>query len=582
MTQRGGHGRKKATRSAARRRSSRGPSARRRGRSKRKPVARDLRGAETLARERFGIRSLHPLQRSALEAVLAGKDLLAVLPTGYGKSLVYQLAALLTPQPTVVVSPLIALMTDQEQSLRKRGAPVVRLDGTLRVAERRAALERIEEGGALIVLTTPETLEREDVRAAFAESPPWMLCVDEAHCISEWGHDFRPAYLRVQDSVAQLAPRRGRAQVLALTATATPRVQKDIRSLLGMRRPRSIVASPTRDNLHLAVELVGPESILGGKHERLGHWLKRLARPGILYCATTVEADALAGALARGRLPVEKYHGKLPKAEREAAQTRFMRKGAKRIMVATSAFGMGIDKPDIRFVVHVQPPGSLEQYVQEAGRAGRDGRPARCLLLFDERDLAIHEFLQRKGRTSGAHLRKVAAALASWAREKRAVGVRELALSAQVPQAITGTIATQLVEHGALERDSRGKYTALISGTRLKALARELVRGTEDERQHDEERLSLVQAYAEHPGCRTAFLRRLFGEVKPPRCGTCDRCRITGDPAPRSRRGPRRKKKGARRKAVKRPAAGQPAAKSERPARKRRRRRRRRRSSGAD
>jgi len=332
-------------------------------------------------------------QVEAIKAVIAGRDTLAVLPTGFGKSLIYQVPAMLWNRPTLVASPLIALMQDQENALRKRGVPVVRLDSTVRVAQRRENLSRVSRGGRLIVLTTPETLESKDARPALIESRPQLLCIDEAHCISEWGHDFRPSYLRLADARRALKI----PQVLALTATATPQVRQDIARHLCMNDPKIVVASPHRPNLTLSAEIVP------GNHKikRAGMLLRRLRRPGIVYCATKAAVDEVHGALVLAKIPCARYHGGMKTAERNEAQQKYMKSGRRMVMVATSAFGMGIDKRDIRYIMHFEVPGSLEQYTQEAGRAGRDGRRSHCILLFDPADLKIQEFLhgKKKGRS---------------------------------------------------------------------------------------------------------------------------------------------------------------------------------------
>ncbi|MCP3913974.1 MAG: ATP-dependent DNA helicase RecQ [bacterium] len=536
---------------------------RKRGRPRRKrreqppELGAGLEAARSLARKRFGIQRLHPLQVQALEAVFAGRDTLAVLPTGYGKSLLYQLPALLAERPTVVVSPLIALMVDQEASLRRRGAPVVRIDSSLRVAERRAALARLEEGGRLIVLTTPETLESEGARGAFARARPWLMCVDEAHCISEWGHDFRPAYLRLGVERKAL----GGPQVLALTATATPRVRDDIAKRLKLKRPAIVQAPPGRANLRLEVEDVS----VATKDERAGRLIRRLPRPGIVYCSTTVAAEAFGKALERGRIPSARYHGRRTKAERETAQKRFMQPSKKLVMCATSAFGMGIDKPNIRFVLHYQCPGSLEQYVQEAGRAGRDGKPSRCILLYDPRDLEIQRHLQKQGRATGPQIERVASALTAWAGDERPVAANDLALSASVSQTITRSVCAQLEEVGALMRDSRKRLHVAVAWRELARVARDLARRLATQEREDEERLLVMDAYARTPGCRSAFLRRYFGEKDPPDCGNCDRCRI------RPPRRERRKKQATNPRSRKRDAT--PEGTKKKPRRRRRRRR---------
>ena len=478
------------------------------------------------ARRWFGLARLYPEQERAAAAILEGRDTLVVLPTGYGKSLIYQLPALLLPRPTVVISPLIALMRDQERSLRMRGVPVTRLDSTLRAETRRQMLTRIGRGGRLVVLTTPETLGADDAQRALRAARPALLCVDEAHCISEWGHDFRPAYLRLGVERQAL----GIPAVLALTATATPRVRDDIRERLRLRDPLTVSAPPTRGNLRLAaVEASGNLKI-----EAAGRLIRKLPRPGIIYCATTKAVDEIFGALTRAQVPCARYHGGMTNSERAAAQRRYMKGGGRLVMVATSAFGMGIDKPDIRYILHYQAPGSLEQYVQEAGRAGRDGKPSDCILLFDAADLEIQTFLQRTGRPNTGQLRRVAEALAAWA-ERGPVGIKELALSASVPLTTCRALTAELEEARLVATDDAGRLVARVSPANLRAAADDLAGRYERLRYEDERRLRAVADYAASPPCREQFLRRWFGEDHPPECGRCDRCRergVTRAPSP--------------------------------------------------
>jgi ATP-dependent DNA helicase RecQ len=487
-----------------------------------------IHACRAVARRTFGIGGLHPEQEAGMAAVLAGRDTLVVLPTGFGKSLIYQVPALLMDRPTIVISPLVALMADQERALQRRRAPVVRVDSTLTAPARRQAFERIERGGRLIVLTTPETLLGREMLPRLSAVRPALLCVDEAHCISEWGHDFRPSYLGIGAVREQL----GDPTVLALTATATPRVREDVVGRLRLRDPALIVAPPHRANLWLSAH----DAPGGLKLELAGRRIRGLRRPGIVYCATTVAVDQLWRALERARIPCARYHGKMTPAERTEAQRRFMQRRRRLVMVATSAFGMGIDKPNIRYILHYHTPGSLEQYVQESGRAGRDGHPARCIVLFDPGDLEIHERLQALGRPNIRQLARVEAALTGWAEEGRPATAAALALSAGVPLKTCGSLCSELETLGVVDRDAERRYIVRVSPDELRAAIRDLVGKMETFRIQDERRLAAMAEYAHTRDCRSVFIRKHFGEEDPPACGTCDRCRArAAGPARRPR-----------------------------------------------
>src|SRR5437867_46760 len=527
-----------------------------------------------LARQRFGIGRLHREQERAIASVLAGKDVLLILPTGGGKSLCYQLPSLLLPRPTVVVSPLLALLEDQYLKMQQFGVPAVRLDSTIGAADRRAALARIAEGGSLLVLTTPETLAGKELGALLEKQPPGLVAVDEAHCVSEWGHDFRPAYLALGQRLAGLRA----GQILALTATATPPVRDDIVRYLGLREPEIIVASPHRHNLMFSVrDLRGDEKL-----RHLAKLARRLPRPGIVYCSTTKMVDDVWLGLRLIKVPCARYHGKMTDKERSEHQARFMKKGKRIVMVATSAFGLGIDKPDIRYIVHYQAPASLERYLQEAGRAGRDGHAARCMLLFDESDLQIQEHLLALSRLSPFLLGRFGRALAAWAGEERDANIEELALSAGVSQRAATSLVTVLVEAGVCERVEGGRVHPLVPLDTLVERVESLRSRFEILRREDARRLRAVVEYANEQGCRSVALRRYFGDTDATPCGRCDLCRRQGIAPPLGGRGRAHRHRHHRRRPWQQPSAQAMQAAETKDGFDRRHRRRRRGRRGAE
>ncbi len=497
-------------------------------------------GSIAQAAERLGIQQLHPEQERAIIHSMQGRDALVVLPTGYGKSACYQLPSLLLPNPVVVVSPLLALLEDQTRSLEKRGIPVVRVDGTIRGKARREAMERISAGGPLLVMTTPETLEGEELRPILLETGISLFAVDEAHCASEWGHDFRPAYLRLRE----MLERYGRPPVLALTATATESVRDDLVRILALDDPLIIVASPHRPNLCFEVIECGSTARL----RALTRLILRLRRPGIIYCSTTKEVDAVHGALKAMGVPAHRYHGGMKGSERKAEQELFMKRGRRLVMVATSAFGLGIDKPDIRYVVHFQTPASLEQYVQEAGRAGRDGRPSHCILLHHFDDRAIHEFLLSQSRIRPQQLFQLVKALAAYVEEGRFPDLIDLAAASQIAQRVTSAVVAILESAGLVELTTEKYVRPLIPPEELVSRARRLTEQFQRLRKLDVERLDAIEAYASSEQCRAQLLRSYFGVEAGPQCGVCDMCRQAGE-RPGSFFEPLRKKKAKKKKA---------------------------------
>jgi ATP-dependent DNA helicase RecQ len=507
--------------------------------------------------------------------VLAGSDVLMILPTGFGKSACYQIPSMLLPRPVVMISPLIALLRDQHRILLERGIDCVRIDGSVRGRARREALERIAAGGPLLVMTTPETLAVEDLSRVLAETGIGLAAVDEAHCISEWGFDFRPAYQRLGPRLRAL----GRPPLLALTATATPRVRETIVRSLGMRDPRVVSSSPHRSNL--AFEVIQCEGDM--RPRALVRLAQRLRRPGIVYCATRREVDMAHALLRRFGIPTHRYHGAMTAKERNEEQASFMRPGHRAVMVATNAFGLGIDKRDIRYVLHYQAPASLEQYVQEAGRGGRDGRKSNCLFLHDPSDRAIHEALLARSRIRPDQLYQLGAALAAWAAEGRSPSVEALALSAELGPRITAALLAKVEEAGLAESED-SQVRILAASETVEADVRSLAGQFETLKTEDGRRLDALQEYAQTEECRALFLRAYFGEEADVPCGLCDICR--GQPGrPESFfapfKAPERSRKGARTKSrgrAKKKASGERGS-TRKAGRKRGRRRGRRRKS---
>jgi ATP-dependent DNA helicase RecQ len=466
---------------------------------------------------RLGIARLYPEQEKVINDAMAGRDVLVVLPTGFGKSACYQLPSMILPKPVVLISPLLALLKDQHEKLLKRDIPCVRLDGTVRGKARREALERVAAGGSLLVMTTPETLGSAEGGEVLKASGLSLAAVDEAHCISEWGHDFRPAYLQLGERLRDL----GAPPIMALTATATHNVREDIVRFLGLRDPEVVSSSPHRANL--AFEVLHSRG--DARLRALIRFARRLRRPGIIYCSTTREVDEVYTALQMLRIPAHRYHGKMASGDRVHQQEMYMKAGRRTVMVATSAFGLGIDKPDIRYIVHFQSPASLEQYVQEAGRAGRDGQKANCILLFDESDRAVHEALQQKSRVRPDQLYKLGKALAAWAEEGREPQIEALALSAGQGPRVTAALLAVLEEAGLVSLGEDGAIAVRVPAESVEEQARSLAGQFETLRTQDGRRLDSIKEYVFQTDCRAVFLRRYFGEDDGTQCGLCDTCR---------------------------------------------------------
>jgi ATP-dependent DNA helicase RecQ len=476
-----------------------------------------LKRVRTVLRETFGLARLRPGQAAVIERVLAGEPTLAVMPTGAGKSLCYQLPALLLPGRTIVVSPLIALMKDQCESLRALGIAAVQMNSAIGTEEATAAEAAVADGSARIIMTTPERLAEPAFLEQLQAHPVSLLAIDEAHCISQWGHDFRPAFLEI----AHALPRLGKPVVLALTATATDEIAQDICQQLHIPTEGVVNTSAYRRNLDLRVLPVACEA---DKPAQVLKLVRGTPGSGIIYTATVKAAQAVHEALLAADESVGLYHGKLPAAERAAVQDAFM-SGATRMMVATNAFGLGIDKADIRFVLHYQLPATLEAYYQEAGRAGRDGELARCTLLFLRGDKAIQQFFMA-GRYPGE---EEAAAIVQALQEPREDG---LPWTLALLQARLGRpkakvqVALGLLRKDRIVAQARDGSLRLAARKASSAQLRELTGSYGKKRDLDREGLERMVFYAQTGQCRwRVLLDHLEGGAAFERCGHCDNCR---------------------------------------------------------
>lgn len=334
---------------------------------------------------RFGLESFRPGQREVIEAIVSGENCMCIMPTGGGKSLCFQLPSLIRNGLTIVVSPLIALMKDQVDRLGQLGIPAALINSTLSAGEQQTTLQDVAAGKYQMVYVAPERLRNTRFQEAIRATPVQLLAIDEAHCISQWGHDFRPDYARIGKFREWL----GGVQTVALTATATPRVRDDIVEVLGLEKPKQFMSGFARPNLHFGVVTCQNDR---EKDEQLESFLAGTQGSGIIYSATRKRCDALVEMISKKlKISVGAYHAGLMQDQRRVIQERFMT-GKLRVIVATNAFGMGIDKSDLRFVVHYNMPGSLEAYYQEAGRAGRDGKLSQCVMLYSYQDRYIQEF----------------------------------------------------------------------------------------------------------------------------------------------------------------------------------------------
>jgi ATP-dependent DNA helicase RecQ len=469
---------------------------------------------ERAGREVFGFEELRPGQAEAVRRVLDGRDTLAVMSTGYGKSAIYQIAALLIPGPTVVVSPLIALQRDQVEGLEREGTGgAAAVSSQVAASARREALEELAEGELEFLFLSPEQLSNEEVLADVVAAGPSLFVVDEAHCISEWGHDFRPDYLKL-GAVAEAV---GRPPILALTATASPPVRDEIVARLGMRDPEVIVRGFDRPNIRLAVERFHDART---KRRALVERVAGEPKPGIVYAATRRLAEELAAALAESGVSAIAYHGGMRRGDRTEAQEAFMHDRVD-VVVATTAFGMGVDKHNVRFVFHSEPSDSVDSYYQEIGRGGRDGDPARAVLFYRSEDLGLRRFFAGGGHADEDQIRLVAETVAEHA---GAVAASALLAETELSQSKLTTAVTRLEDVDGVAVGASGEVVATGVRADLDAVVEAAWREQLDRQEFDRSRVTMMGSYADTDGCRREFLLTYFGERFDPPCGRCDNC----------------------------------------------------------
>ncbi|WP_448810020.1 RecQ family ATP-dependent DNA helicase [Agromyces bauzanensis] len=467
---------------------------------------------QQIAERRFGWAALKPGQAEAIEAVVDGHDVLVVMPTGYGKSAVYQIAAHLLDGPTLVVSPLIALQADQVRHLEQTSGEgtAVAVNSARSDAANERSWEAVAAGEAEFVFLAPEQLAKPEVLDELSGLGVSLFVVDEAHCVSSWGHDFRPDYLRLGAAIEAL----GRPRVVALTATGSAPVREEIVERLGMRSPRVLVGGFDRPNIHLAV--VRHEDA-AAKERAVVDTALGAEKPGLVYVATRADTERFAERFRDEGLRAAAYHGGMGARVRREVHEAFLADELD-VVVATSAFGMGVDKPNVRFIVHGDITESLDAYYQEVGRGGRDGQPSAATLHYRPEDLGLRAFFA-SGSPRADRVRAVAAAVSA-AGEPRSG--RELAAQLDLPlRAVTAILNILLESDAATAVDDGVVAHGELEPDAALAFVDEVV---ERRKRIDESRLAMIRGYAETPRCRRAYLLEYFGVEAAEPCGNCDTC----------------------------------------------------------
>jgi ATP-dependent DNA helicase RecQ len=487
----------------------------------------------------FGWERLRAGQLEAIEAAVTGRDVLAVLPTGYGKSAIYQVAGVLLAGPTVVISPLISLQADQVARLEASaaGPRAVAINSAQSAAENEAAWDRLEVGAVEFVFLSPEQLAKPSVVERVTALRPRLVVVDEAHCVTAWGHDFRPDYLRLGDLVDQLEG----ATTIALTATGSLPIRGDIIEALHLDRPHVVTRGFDRPNLRLEVERSSTDD---DKREAVIAKVLALPTPALLYVPTRADTELYAEQLRARGLRAGSYSGGMAAAERTVVHGAFL-SGVLDVVVATSAFGMGIDKANVRSVVHAAVTDSVDEYYQQVGRAGRDGKPATAVLFYRQEDLGLRRYFV--ARTPD---RDLLARIVGYLRGDGTSSHELLVHRLGAPARRVTAMLSLLEDAAVLQADAEG--VALLGDVAVEAAVDRAVLRSEQAARIDESRIEMIRGYAETAGCRRQFLLGYFGEMLARPCGNCDLCtrrgvgiRRTHDPVavgavPSARRSPDR------------------------------------------